>query len=548
MSSLYGKVLSVETRNLGEPAVADASIGATTLYVADAATFDENGGFVTVNGEQLAYTSIDADLDTITLTNATVTAIADQDLVEVYPQAPIKTALVSFGGDGDPLPATVPHTLKDRLPDGTRTDATAETVTLEQRGTYEYVVTDISAEDVATTSLDYVEAESGVGISDTVTQLQDVNIVGQIGGTAASFDTINLGGVPLTDVLAQSSIGKLISARLPQLGASISLSTTKTKIMELNCGIVPGGRTYRIKSSFLLSSTGTLALTDRVTFTYQYTIDGTAPTTASAAMDGGFNDNYTNMPSAKAFTPEAEVDVATGGPLRVGLSAQVISGGGAYTIYAGSAAGSRPVMSLYDDGPLGARQDAAISTTTGGVSRYVKTYNAIWSFGADSSYGNALYNSYLYIGGEADQYGAVGFDSASMVAQLAGATTPVSCVLRWKPRSRRTADGLDIKLATHNFSSSTTAAAPSGGLPYFAYSNLASYGLTLLSNARNNAVPGTLYDESLGTTIFNQFKAGTRKGVAFLGAPQGSVAGGEGSVYGDGAYQCQLIFTYDGTS
>lgn len=60
-------------------------------------------------------------------------------------------------------------------------------------------------------------------------------------------------------------------------------------------------------------------------------------------------------------------------------------------------------------------------------------------------------------------------------------------------------------------------------------------------------MPGTSYDESLGTTVFNQFKAGSRKGLAYLGEPAGAV-GGEGSVYLDGTNQVQLIFTYDGTS
>ena len=39
---ITGKVLSVETRSLGEPAVATAAIAATTLYVNDASTFDGN--------------------------------------------------------------------------------------------------------------------------------------------------------------------------------------------------------------------------------------------------------------------------------------------------------------------------------------------------------------------------------------------------------------------------------------------------------------------------------------------------------------------------
>jgi hypothetical protein len=265
-------------------------------------------------------------------------------------------------------------------------------------------------------------------------------------------------------------------------------------------------------------------------------------------MGGAFNSNCFIATNFGVVKPEAEIDIATTSQLKIGVCGDVLAGGGAYSVYATGTDEARPVMSLYDDGPSGTRQDGAITITGGGISRFVKTYNATWAFGVSSSYGSTLLDSYFHIGGEDDSCGFVGFDSASMVAQLAGVTTPISCVVRWRPRSRQTSAGLDARLATHNHSTSSAASAASGGLPFFANANLAGYGLTLLSNIRNNGVPGASYDESLGTTVFNQFKAGSRKGVAFLGTPAASVTGGEGTVYGDGSYQVQLIFTYDGTS
>lgn len=548
--TIYGKVLSVETRNLAEPTTAAASIGATTLNVSDAATFSEEGGFASVDGTLLEYVAIDADLDTITLAAALTVAVPDQALVEVHPPTPVKTALVDLGDEGDPVTATVPHTLKEKFIDGTRFGDTAETVTLEQRGIYEWVVADTVAEPVVQTSLDYVEAEVGYGLSQAVVQVQDLKAVGQVSAAGITVDAINLGGDDLATRLAESATGKIISARLPTQGAPIALSTTLSKILELNCGVVPGGRTYRISTFMMMQGTGTInANTDRIQFVYRYTVDGTTPTTTSPIMDGGGGDNsWPANTQLVTIKPEAEVDIATTCALRVALTADVLSGAGAYNIYAGGQAHSQPLMTLYDDGPLGARNDSAITLTGAGISRFVKTYNATWAFGINADYGSTLLDSYFHIGGESDSCGFVGFDSASMVAQLAGATTPISCVVRWRPRSRQTSAGLDARLATHNFSSSSAASAASGGLPFFANSNLAGYGLTLLSNIRNNGVPGTSYDESLGTTIFNQFKAGSRKGVAFLGTPAASQTGGEGTVYGDGSYQCQLIFTYDGTS
>lgn len=547
---MTGKVISVETRNLGEPATAAASIGATVLSVNDASTFEDTGGLATVGDAVLPYTSADVDANTITLAAALTVAVEEQDPIEVYPPTPIKTALVEVGDEGsEPIPATVPHYLLDRLTDGTRDDTTAESVTLEQRGTYEYVITDLVAEQLYQQTLDYVEAEVGIGLSDAVAQVQDLNALGQVASPVVSADSILLAGSDLQGQLDQGSRGKVLSARLAGQASNISITGTSTKIFELNCGTVKAGRTYRIVTQMLSQNSGTLAMTDRIIFVYRYTVDGTAPTTSSTSMDDGFNDNYFGGNTSIVMKPEAEVAITSDAVLRIGVFTQTLGApAGAYAIYALSASPrSRPIMTLYDDGPSGARQDSAITLTGGGTSRFVKTYNASWAFGVDV-YGAQALDAFCYVGSENDYCGFVGFDSASMVAQLAGAATPVSCVLRWYTRTRATSAGLDLKLATHNHSSSTAASAATGGFPSFAYANLTGYGLTLLSNVRNNTAPGSVYEESLGTTVFNQFKAGSRKGVGFLGTPEASTSGGNGSVYGDGAYQAQLIFTYDGTS
>lgn len=544
---ITGHVTSVETRNLAEPTTASAAVGDTVLQVGDAATFDENGGLITLQGAQVAYVSINVDTNTITLAAALTVDVDEQELVEVVPPTPVKTATVVLDGGGDQVTATVPHALLDKFPDGLRTDVDAESVTLERRGAYEQVLSDAVAQPLTQVSLDYVEAEAGIGLSTSVAQVQDVQALGVVAAPTLTADTITLGGVDLASQLSASSIGKILSARLPQQGSSIACTTTLTKIFELNCGTVRAGRTYRVATSMLLDGAAPLALTDRVSFTYRYTLDGSTPTTASPYMDGGFNDNYGIFGDFSYFRPEAEVDISADSLLRVALCVQVMSGGGSYAIYAGASARSRPVMMLYDDGPSGARNDLAISLAGGGTSRFVKTYSATWAYGVANADGMEALNSYLYIGSVDDFFGYVGFDSTSMVAQLANASTPVSCVLRWRPRTRKTG-GLDIRVASHNFGSAAAAKSACGGFPSFAYANASTYGITLLSNVRNNTTPGTLYEESLGLSVFNQFKAGTRKGVAFVGVPEASGSGGEGSIYGDGSYEMQLVFTYDGLS
>lgn len=398
-------------------------------------------------------------------------------------------------------------------------------------------------------SANYVPAEAGWAITaDGGSQFKDLSVLGQASVPQLSVDELVLGGTNLVETLGGYSIGKIISGRLAQQGADLAMSTTITKLFELNCGTVPGGRTYRAQVTCLIRNTAAVATTDRLQFGFRYTTDGSTPTVTSPLMDGGFNDNScTPSGNWQSYTFSAEVDLASTVPLKIGFTADLLGGSGSYVMYALSSTIARPVFSLFDDGPLGARQDSAITVTGGGTSRFVKTFSATWAWGANAADGSILTNSWASIGGFDDYAGYVGFDSAAMVAALSGAISPVSLVARWRPRTRVSSAGLDARLCSHNFSSSAAASGAAGGWPAFAGSNLATMGLTLLSNIRNNGVPGTSYDESLGTTVFNQFKSGTRKGLAWLGWPTEAV-GGEGSVYLDGTNQVQLIFTYDGTS
>lgn len=399
-------------------------------------------------------------------------------------------------------------------------------------------------------SNNYDPAESGVGTTeDGDAQFQDLTVLGQLAVQGSvSTDTIVLGGTSLTETLGLSSIGTIISARLPQQPADLAISTTITKLFELNCGTVPGGRTYRASVTCLIRNTAAVGTTDRLQFNFRYTLNGAAVTTTSTVMDNGFADNScTPSGNWQTYTFESVVDIATESQLKIGFTADLVTGAGSYVMYALSSTISRPQFTLFDDGPSGARQDSAITVTGGGTSRYVKTYSATWAYGVDSYNANELFNSWGSIGGADDMAGYVGFDSAAMVAGLAGAISPVSLIARWRPRTRVLSTGLDVRLGTHNFASSAATSAAVGGWTSFAHSNLALMGITLLSNIRNNTVPNTSYDESLGATVFNQFKAGTRKGLVYLGEPE-FASGGEGSVYLDGTNQVQLIFTYDGTS
>lgn len=406
----------------------------------------------------------------------------------------------------------------------------------------------------AAQSANYVPAEAGWVITpDGDSQFGDVQALGQVGAASISADTITLAGNDLATVLGGTSIGKLLSARVPLIGTQPAISATLGKLFELNCGTVVAGRTYRVKTDLLLDAAGSYAITDRIVFSYRYTLDGSTPTTSSATMDGGFNDTYTTPGDYITVKPEAELDIVADSPLKIILCAQLVSGAGSYSIYTGSSARSRPVMSLYDDGPSGARNDAAVTQVGGGTARFNKTFNALWAWGVNSA-GNLLNDSYGYIGN--DPYGEgglilfVGFDSAALVSGLAGMTTPVSCALRWKPRTRATAAGLDVRIMTHNYASR---AAASGVWGYPMMDPQYSGALTSRGTF-GNGVPNTSYDFALGTAVLSAFKAATIKGVAFTNSSTTTAdygvlqADGSGSVFGNGTSECQLVVAYDGTS
>ena len=142
----YGTIINVSTTNIGEPLAADAAIAATTLFVADASTFDENGGIVGLNGGVYAYSAINATLNSITLVSGLAAAASVDDRVEIVPPAPLKRALIDLGVDeGEAILVTVPHALVPLLDDGMREENLRETALLEERVVGQLYLRDIIA-------------------------------------------------------------------------------------------------------------------------------------------------------------------------------------------------------------------------------------------------------------------------------------------------------------------------------------------------------------------------------------------------------------------
>lgn len=168
MTNIYGNVMEVATANAGENATADAAISATQIFVEDPNTFDELGGDLKVNGSVLPYSGIDESTGAILLGVPLDVAVETDDRVEIYPAAPVKTALIDLGIDeSEPVLVTVPHALSAILNDGMREEGLQEQALLTERSVGELYMANIEASPaiidsgVINTVADIVVAASG---------------------------------------------------------------------------------------------------------------------------------------------------------------------------------------------------------------------------------------------------------------------------------------------------------------------------------------------------------------------------------------------------
>jgi hypothetical protein len=118
----HGHLVAVTAVTAGDELVASAAISDLTLFVGDVADFAEEGGWLTIGGNVIAYTTCDDDLSTITLTTAMVATAAVEDRVDVWdadsnqPVVEYVASVMLDGQDeGDPIEAAIDHSLVDLL-------------------------------------------------------------------------------------------------------------------------------------------------------------------------------------------------------------------------------------------------------------------------------------------------------------------------------------------------------------------------------------------------------------------------------------------------
>lgn len=134
IETYHAAVTGVYAEDLGDQLVADTPIGDGILNVRDVADFDEDGGWLLLNGTVLEYDTVDDDTSAIILTLPLVAAAATDDVVTVWDapnaqKATVYKAVVDQidGFDGVAtavIQQSVAHALAQNMRDGTGESAT----------------------------------------------------------------------------------------------------------------------------------------------------------------------------------------------------------------------------------------------------------------------------------------------------------------------------------------------------------------------------------------------------------------------------------------
>jgi hypothetical protein len=186
--TFHAVVKGVHVERLGDALTVAAAIGATTLSVRDVADFDDEGGYLRLNGTVLEYLSTDDDLSTITLAVALVAAAAVDDKVEAWDKANGQPAVVhkavvdqidGFDGFATAVVSqSIAHALSQDMRDGP-----GESVTLTREGA-ELRVVEVHGRTFSLAALQYLQGGM------TTRQAEDeagVDIVGSEAGVPGIF-------------------------------------------------------------------------------------------------------------------------------------------------------------------------------------------------------------------------------------------------------------------------------------------------------------------------------------------------------------------------
>jgi hypothetical protein len=368
------------------------------------------------------------------------------------------------------------------------------------------------------------------GSADDFVQIRNANgdTVASIDNAGnASFQSVNItgdlvvGGGNLYDDLLPLSAKGVIAAGWTTANSTATVDATEIGLFELDC-ILEDQRNYRIKTNEMIIK-GTV-LNDQFS-TRLRSATGASPTTSSnqfAISTASIYSINTDRPNTRIIHNFACDSTSTAdnkaifapGDTRFLITLARLTGTG--TAFISTNTGTYDAIGLWleDLGPL--VQNTLVTNTGGGgttpVTTYTKTYACTWSgsylsTGAYTVGGGA---TRAYQGddnaGDGNRKSMLGFPFATIASDLSGATI-TSIKLTAYFRHWWYAAGGTAVIGTHNSSASSHPATFSG--------------TTNRVQSSGWPNPGTK-TVSLGTTIGNEFKAGTAKGIVLGPGPSTS--------------------------
>jgi hypothetical protein len=531
MKETYGKIVDVSTVNIGETIMAAAALGATSVVVADPTTFEELGGQVSINGIVHDFTGINAAAGTIILAAPGLdAAVSVDDRVERYPPASNKYAIVDLGiPEGEHIRVTVPHSLTSVLDEGMREEADRELVLLEERGIGEFFLKDVSSLPAKVQSSTFEEGQSGWAFADQVAQIDNLNVVADIGVDTLSARQIFLNGQDLGAEDVNSKAKGVIAWDSRASGSTDTgntVSTTELKLFEFSAGQMFANRLYRITASGMINGS---VPNDRFAVRARYTLDGSTPGTGSTGvrtLDVEITASTLNaFDYSKIFAIASDTE-----NFRVALTLQRLAGTGV----AFMDVGSRGMEIAVED--LGSVEAAAAggnlsqkSYAAGGpspdpdpVRSYTKTWWATWtrSYDGDNSTRGPdtddLYQGYVssYHG---NTRSLIGFDYTSIQAALSGATI-VSIKFTYRVKHAWSYAGANVYVSSHSYTSKPSTWS-SGSVNQDVYHS-------------GGNKEGSTYTKTLPTSVGTAFKNGTIRGLGFGPAPNNSASSYYAYMYG----------------
>ena len=526
-----GTVIAVTTTLASDEMAADAATGATTIYVEDAADFDEAGGLLQVTHDvpteldpvnapgvmtnvltavSYPYNGIDDGTGAVFLDSPLVAPALAGDIVKVinpltnspWQEVVASVALAGFDND-DALEAVVDHALVPFLPEGIREEGTGEVVTLEWKDDELRVVNILSQ--AANINSD----AGGWDLADDGASFENVSVAGNLGADTITANAMSLGGLDLQTGVIDAMPRLMVYVKAP-VGTNSAQTAAEQVVFRVNAGAVSANRLLRFAYAGRFAPVPQVA-GDVYTVQIRYTTDGSTPTTSSPAMDHsaakvyvGSGGQGTPFAANWLWSPPADYDT-----LRLAVTT-VRDAGTGFPVVLGTDAAHAFRMSVEDMGPAESVGGtiSQISKATGTsdsepTATYTKSWTATWArtFGDDGTLAN---DDALYQGYPAGYKSQMGFNDADIRSKLSGATIK-KVTLTYRVKSAATSLPT-VVVRTHSNSNPPASWSGSNG--------------SIVSKAESPV--GATKTVDLPLSVGTAFKSGTTRGIIFGPAPTSS--------------------------